>query len=141
MNPFNRRECMPSVLWGMPSARKNANKTEDIKPDAEATDEEAPMTPEPVSPKTGKSKKVAQKHIFVSKFQKIRCHNENSCVGCCFKVPKEYKDLPLHEQKLHNYYASFDKEGLPDVDALVAGLKNIHDSTFKSVKYRNAKTI
>ena len=58
-----------------------------------------------------------------------------------FKVPKEYKDLPLHEQKLHNYYASFDKEGLPDVDALVAGLKKNHDSTFKSVKCRNANTI
>ncbi len=94
MNPFNRRECMPSVLWGMPSARKNANKTEDIKPDAEATDEEAPMTPEPVSPKTGKSKKVAQKHIFVAKFQKIRRQTKFYVLVVVFQGPKRIQRSP-----------------------------------------------
>ena len=37
------------------------------------------------------------------------------------QVGKEYSDLPAHEQKLHNYYESFEKEGLPDVDQLIAG--------------------
>jgi len=36
-NPFNRRECMPTVLWGMPKARREAKVTEDIKPMQEPT--------------------------------------------------------------------------------------------------------
>ena len=43
-----------------------------------------------------------------------------------FQVTKEYSDLPAHEQKLHNYYESFEKEGLPDVDQLIAGAKKYY---------------